>query len=276
MKKIALVCVLSLSNAVLFAQGPGPGFGGRGGDGFGGWGGRGAGMKGAGPGFRKLVTGVPYSATETVTQQQQLAGANAITHTQQSTVARDGQGRVSTAQTITPKNGGTAFTVQTIFDPVAGFQYVLNSSTMTAIQNPLPRNLMNGTRPDRPAPPARPNETTTSLGNQVINGQLTTGTQVTQTIPAGAIGNAQPISVTRTTFISTALQVPVQIKTSDPRFGTTDMELTNIVPAEPNPSQFVVPAGYTVQQEKGRVPGGPGPGGFGPRGAGPKQGRQAQ
>lgn len=276
MKTIKLLLVVSLVGSSLFAQGPGPGFGGRGGDGFGGWGGRGAGMKGAGPGIRKLVTGAPYSATETVTTQQLLPG-NQITHTQQSTVARDGQGRVSTSQVITPRKGGTAFTVQTIFDPVAGFQYVLDSSNMTAIQTALPRNLMNGTRPERPEPAPRPNVATTSLGNQAINGQMAAGTQVTETIPAGAIGNAQPIQVTRVAWISTALQVPVQIKTSDPRFGSTSMDLTNIVPAEPNPSVFLVPAGYTVRQMKGRGPGGFDPaGGFSPKGQGTKRVRPNQ
>jgi hypothetical protein len=62
--------------------------------------------------------------------------------------------------------------------------------------------------------------------------------------------------------------VPVQIKTSDPRNGTSDMELTNIAQSEPSPSLFVVPAGYTVQQGGGRGPGGPRGGGR--RGPGPQ------
>jgi hypothetical protein len=96
-----------------------------------------------------------------------------------------------------------------------------------------------------------------------------TGTTVTETIPAGAIGNSQPIVHTRTTWISTQLSIPVEIKTSDPRFGTTDMELTNILTTEPSASLFVVPSGYTVKQG-GRGGFGPsGPGGPGPRGRRP-------
>ena len=68
-------------------------------------------------------------------------------------------------------------------------------------------------------------------------------------------------------WISTELKVPVQIKSSDPRFGSTDMELTNIAQAEPSASLFVVPAGYTVKTG-GRGPGGPGPAGF--RGGSPQ------
>jgi hypothetical protein len=165
--------------------------------------------------------------------------------------------------------------VESIFDPVAGYRYRLDSATMIAMQAPLPPQRTPG--PNRGTRPANPNVTTTSLGTQTINGVLATGTQVTQTIPAGAIGNAQAIQIVRVEWISTTLQVPVQIKTSDPRFGTTDMELTNIVPAEPNGSLFVVPAGYTTQQMRGgpgsnarQGGGGPaGPAGRARRGGGP-------
>ena len=37
----------------------------------------------------------------------------------------------------------------------------------------------------------------------------------------------------------------------DPRFGTSQTQLTNIVRAEPDPSLFQVPAGYTVTKERG-------------------------
>jgi hypothetical protein len=261
MKKTIAILLMPLFAAGMFAQGPrGGGFGG-----FGGGRGPGGGILGAGPGPRTPVTGAPYSGTETVSSQQSLAGGNQISRTQTSTVARDSQGRVSTSETITPpaSSGKAPFTVQTIFDPVAGYRYVLDSSTMIAMQEPLPKP-RTGTPPARPA---RPNETTTSLGTQTINGVTATGTQITETIPAGAIGNAQPIQVVRVTWISTALQVPVQIKNSDPRFGTNSMELTNIVQGEPSAALFVVPAGYTVKQ------GGRGPGA---RGGGPGPARAAQ
>ena len=70
---------------------------------------------------------------------------------------------------------------------------------------------------------------------------------VTETIPAGAMGNSQANTIVRTTWISTDLKVPVEVKTSDPRFGTTDMELTGILQAEPDPSLFTVPSGYTIK-----------------------------
>lgn len=259
MKKTIAIALIPVFAAAMFAQGPprGGGFGGFGG-------GRGGGMLGAGPGPRTPVTGEPYSATETVTSQQTLAGGNQISRTHTSTVARDSQGRISTSETVTPpaSSGKAAYTEQTIFDPVSGYRYMLNSSTMIAIQETLPPpRTGSGTPPARPTPP---NETTTSLGTAVVNGVPATGTQITETIPAGAIGNTQPIQSVRVTWVSTALQVPVQIKTSDPRFGATDMELTNIAQTEPNGSLFVVPAGYTVKTGGGRGPGGRNGGGPGP------------
>jgi len=252
--KIPVVVIVTLAGAALLvAQGP------RGFGGFGGFGGRGPGVLGAGPGPRTIVTGAPYSATETLSSQQTLATGNQITRSQHSTVARDSQGRLRTEETIPANsaNNTAARTIVTIFDPVAGYGYMLDSSTMTAVQSPLPRPRagMPPTPPARPADQNGPQITTTSLGTQVVNGVVATGTQVTETIPVGAIGNAQAIQIVRVTWISNELKVPVQIRTSDPRFGSTDMELTGIVQAEPNASLFVVPAGYTVQQRN--RPGGP-------------------
>jgi hypothetical protein len=253
--KSTIICLVPIFAVVSLAQGPpgrGRGFGG------GGFGGRGDGILGAGPGSRTPVTGAPYSAIETVQRQQTLANGNQISTKGQSTVYRDSQGRIRTEETITPgaSSGKAARTMVTIFDPVAGNRSVLDSSTMVARQSMLPDFAGRAGNSARPAPPTRPNVTTTSLGTQVINGVQATGTQLTETIPAGAIGNAQAIQVVRITWISTELKVPVEIKTTDPRYGNTDMELTNIVQAEPSASLFVVPAGYTIQQGGGRGPGG--------------------
>jgi hypothetical protein len=222
-------------------------------------------MLGAGPG-RAVVTGAPYSATEVLTEQQTLANGNNISNKWQSNVYRDNQGRTRTEETVTPpaSSGKSAYTIVTIFDPVAGLRYVLDSSTMTARQSPVPR--LPGTPagtppPNRPARTGRPDTTTTDLGTSTINGEAAKGTQLTETIPAGAIGNTQPIQVVRVTWVSTELNVPVQIKSSDPRNGSRDMELTNIAHGEPSASLFVVPAGYTIQQGGGRGPGGPRPNG---------------
>jgi len=272
-KIFTLSIAVPLCAVALFAQGPrggggGRGFGGPGG--FGGFEGRG-GLLGAGT--RTPVTGAPYSATETLTRQQTLSTGNQLSKTQTASVARDSQGRISTSETITPSAalGKPAYTIETIFDPVAGYRYELDSSTMVARQMPLPKP-PSGTPPAH-TPPANPNVSTTSLGMSSVNGVAATGTQITETIPAGAIGNAQPITVTRVTWVSNDLKVPVEIKTSDPRFGSSDLELTNIVTTDPNPSLFTVPSTYTIKTGGRGGPGGPG--GNGRRGPGGNARRQA-
>jgi hypothetical protein len=268
-KTIAFVFALA-SAAGLFAQGPRGGFGP-----MGGFGGPEPGIIAIGPRSRTPVTAMPYSGTEVVTTQNKLADGNTITRTQTTTVARDSNGRVYTSQTITPAaaTGKQPFTISTIYDPVGGVEYRLDSSAMTATQTKLPPARTGGrggsssgtAPPTMPTQPNAPTITTTSLGTSSINGISATGTTVTETIPAGAIGNAQPIQRTRTTWISTQLNIPVQIKTSDPRFGTTDMELTNIQTTEPDAALFLVPSTFAVKQVTGR---GFGPGGPGPRGRG--------
>jgi hypothetical protein len=261
-KKFAALLFVLLPASALLAQGPG---------GPGGPGGRMG--RGPGGGGGALVTGAPYSAVEVVQSQETLADGNVITRKHQTNVYRDSSGRVRTEETITPdaSTGKAPYTVVTILDYVAGKRYELNSSTMVAMESPLhtPRNppapgtaAPQGRRGGGGAQSAqlRPNVVRTQLSPQNVNGVLAAGTQHSESIPAGAIGNTRPIQTSRTTWVSNDLKVPVQIKSSDPRFGTTQMDLTNIVQAEPSASMFVVPAGYTVKT---------GPGFGGPRGGGP-------
>lgn len=215
-------------------------------------------MLGGGP--HSNITGAPYSAVEVVQSQEVLSDGNRIVNKRQTNVFRDTVGRVRTEETITPSaaSGKAPHTLVSILDPVAGYRHVLDSSTMVAHRSPAPRmhsGALSATAHTRPAPAARtngPQAVTTNLGTQMVNGVLATGTQTAETIPAGAIGNAQAIQIVRTVWISNDLKVPVQIKTSDPRFGSTQMDLTNIAQSEPNSTLFVVPAGYTVEAEGGR------------------------
>ncbi len=266
MRKILAVGFV-LSAAMMLAQGPPPA-----GVGFarGAFGGRGLGMMGGGSSY---VTGVPFSAVQVVQSQEALMDGNTITRKYQTSIARDGQGRVRTEETVPGRPGSNTatHTVVTILDYVAQTRYVLDSATMTAYQSPLrtpPANRASALRQGGMVPRVArsggenaPNIARTTLAPQVVNGVLASGTQHVETIPAGQIGNDKPIQITRQTWVSNELQVPVQIRSSDPRFGVTSMELTNIVQAEPNGSLFVVPAGYTVKQGRG----GPGFGGGGQR-----------
>jgi hypothetical protein len=86
------------------------------------------------------------------------------------------------------------------------------------------------------------------LGQQTIAGVLANGTRTTTVIPAGAIGNEQPIQVVSEQWFSPDLQVLVLTKYSDPRSGETTFRLTNAVRTDQPHTLFEVPADYTLQQ----------------------------
>jgi hypothetical protein len=89
--------------------------------------------------------------------------------------------------------------------------------------------------------------TSESLGQQIIEGVTAEGTRTTTVIPAGGVGNAQPITVLAEQWFSPDLQVLVMTRHSDPRTGETVYRLTNIVRGEPDRSMFEVPADYTIK-----------------------------
>ena len=245
MKGLNRLALLTISAAMVLAAQPGPGP-------------RGFGMGGGGRfdmmgmGMRQTVTGAPYSAVESVQEQQTLSGGNVIERQNQSKVYRDSQGRVRIERTMQPPPGSsntTARTEVTIFDPIAGSFSVLNAQKMTAVKSTLPpsneaRHHANGMGRKNPLGAQITSE---NLGTQSIAGVTATGTRNTETIPAGAIGNQQAIQVVREVWISNDLKVPVMIKTTDPRFGTRTMQLSNVVQAEPDASLFQVPSNYSVE-----------------------------
>src|SRR5262249_14168664 len=96
-----------------------------------------------------------------------------------------------------------------------------------------------------------PNVTKTSLGTQTISGVSAEGTRYIHVIPEGKIGNDKPITITREVWYSTDLQMVVQTKHSDPRFGDTSYTLTNIQRTEPPASLFTVPSDYVIKQDAG-------------------------
>ncbi len=99
---------------------------------------------------------------------------------------------------------------------------------------------------------------TESLGRQTVEGVAADGTRTTMTIPAGQIGNEQPIVVVTETWYSPDLQGVVMQKRTDPRMGDTVMRMTNITHAEPARTLFEVPSDYKISDTANRMMRGPG------------------
>ena len=103
--------------------------------------------------------------------------------------------------------------------------------------------------------PGSSGETTREeLGNQTIEGVIANGSRSTTVIPAGAIGNLQPIKIVSEQWMANDLKVLVLTRFSDPRTGETTYKLQNIVRAEPDRSLFSPPPDYTVKDRSVRGP----------------------
>jgi hypothetical protein len=232
----------------------------------------------AGPGFGATVTGAPYSADAVTERVQILLDGNRVVQTTSSTVARDSQGRVRRDESLAialPGGAGKSDgpKIETIDDPVAGIHWTLESQAKTALKMTMPKResaFFTGA-PPLPGPEktwfyssgapgsqiniqmlakhdaeAGVNVSRVDLGTRTIEGVTAQGTRTTRTIPAGEVGNEQPLVITSETWYSPDLKVLVLSKAEDPRIGVTTYRLTNINRAEPAASLFEVPAGYTV------------------------------
>lgn len=89
---------------------------------------------------------------------------------------------------------------------------------------------------------------TEKLDARSFDGVKAEGTRTTVTIPAGEIGNEQPIQIVDEHWYSPELQVVVMTRHSDPRSGETTYRLTNISRTEPAATLFQVPSDYNVKE----------------------------
>ncbi len=206
------------------------------------------------------VTRAPYSAQSTTQRIQMLADGNRIEQTTSASIARDSQGRVRNEAVLggMALPAGNSLHVITIDDPVAGYTYELNSNNKTAFKLPAPKNralekgaytLSTKQMQKIPGGLASPDQNVANadLGTQTMEGVLVQGTRLTRTIPAGSIGNEQPLVITTETWFSPDLKVLVMSKSTDPRIGETTYQLTNIQRSEPSPALFEIPSDYTVK-----------------------------
>jgi hypothetical protein len=203
----------------------------------------------------KVVTNAPYSGVGVTTSQRTLSDGNAINEASCSKVYRDSSGRTRREETRNSATcSATPDTIQ-ISDPVAGVRYAINTQNKTYRQFTIKAPASaSETRPQARTRPANPNEVRTSLPASLIAGTSFSAenTQTVTTIPAGKMGNAQPIAITSTRSYSPDLQIVISSTRTDPRSGVTSYQLSNISTAEPAESLFQLPAGLTLEQGPSR------------------------
>lgn len=89
--------------------------------------------------------------------------------------------------------------------------------------------------------------TTTSLGQKDFDGVRAEGKSTLWVIPAGEVGNRNPIRITSESWYSPDLQVTVYSRYSDPRQGESIYRLAGIRRGEPSAELFKVPEGYETR-----------------------------
>jgi hypothetical protein len=217
--------------------------------------------------FEAPIPHAPYSAVGTTETVQTLADGNRIVHTNTSHYYRDSSGRTRTElsfSAIGPLTLDGTRTVVMISDPVAKQRFVLHpdlkraealpfappaAAASTAGGNSATASASASTAPpaSQCAPPANSERATTvSLGQKTILGLTATGTRVEYTLPAGQIGNEQPITVTSEEWTSNELGVTLSRTQHDPMIGDTQFHLDQVGRTEPDASLFVVPTDYTL------------------------------
>ena len=223
-----------------------------------------------------VVKGAPYSAEAVTEVVRTLSDGNRIVRQSTASVYRDSGGRTRREQGLAMIGAlvGNADEARHVIinDPQGGVSYILNPLSHTAHKLSPHRVQWAGQSPpappdgtfEAPLPPppggaphiafrartrgTMPAPLVESLGKQTIEGVEADGTRSTTTIPAGQIGNEQPIRVVFERWYSSELKVLVQSKRSDPRYGDSTYHLTNIIRAEPAASLFEVPSDFTVTE----------------------------
>lgn len=222
------------------------------------------GMPGA-PG--PVVRGAPYSATMVTETTQVLPDGNRIRQTTTGRFFRDSEGRVRSETSLSglgflsPALAGRGGSVPMVFitDPVSGVSYVLNQRDKSFTKSRVPGGddhsggpqngpgVPKGGRPPQ-GPPRGPNMREESLGRQTLEGVAAYGRRSVMTIPAGQIGNEQPIQIVSERWYSPELRTVVMSRHSDPRSGETVFRVVSITRSEQPLSLFQPPADYQAAE----------------------------
>jgi hypothetical protein len=216
------------------------------------------GEAGAPPNNVRLVTGVPYSARGTSETVTTLPDGNRVVRQNTIRLWRDSDGRTRSEFSLSSIGGPRPLelntTVTVIDDPEARERYLMQPGDKVAHTLPIvPCRVDVGLEPDLsvgpPRPPGLPMKVSkpVKLGERKVDGETIAGSRVEATIPAGAIGNEQPIKMSAEQWYGKDLQVVVEATYRDPRTGETRYKLSDIRRAEPDAKLFRVPDNYTKQ-----------------------------
>jgi hypothetical protein len=223
----------------------------------------------------RAEVGKPYSATVVTQTTQTFADGTHVSQTDTLVQYRDAEGRTRDERPKTNRGAVEIPPMVMIRDPVAGTSYQVDPVNKTAVKLVTAGIAVAGgggggggggvavavgggggarggvitqgggvymTEVAR----KNPNNLVEDLGTTMVNGVPAQGTRVTTVVPAGAIGNDREFRSTSERWFSPDLNLMVKSVNTDPRFGTTVHEMTNISRLPPDPALFTVPGDYKI------------------------------
>lgn len=204
------------------------------------------------------VVGLPFSADQSVRTVQHLATGAVLSSEIKGHIYRsaDGVERYDGAIVSTDPAHPEPVLQALILDHAKRTSILLNSKLKTATLQHLPAQAAVSVSFLPQRPPTYQNKlikpenpTTEDLGKKTLGMRTILGKRVTGVIPAGTVGNDQPLQVTAEVWFAPDLKLIVNQIDKNPLAGERTYELTNIRGDEPDPSLFQVPDGYTLKEQ---------------------------
>lgn len=215
----------------------------------------------AGTNFGPL--GQPFSADVIDETDKFLADGNHIHRETHGKIFCDSQGRRRVEREFETFNSAMKGPVLvTIWDPLAGQSVFLNLEKKTAtvtrfngsenaiassVNTPNQKNMAVPRNSTTDSGSEQSKTSVQGLGIREIEGFSVTGSRRTTTIPAGAMGNDQPLTTSMESWHSSDLNTEVLSINENPESGKRVHKLVNIHTGNPDPLLFQVPADFTVK-----------------------------
>lgn len=203
------------------------------------------------------VTGLPFSAEQSVHMVQHLANGVALKSEVKGHVYRSTAGveRYEGVMPVTDPTRPEPTTMIYILDRTKHTSVLLNTKLKTATVEHLPATatvaiqFLQLPRPRVPNQPAKKDSVVTDLGTRMQGLLSLKGKRSTGTIAAGAMGNDAPLYITTDVWVAPSLKLIVNQVEQNPLVGERTYELTNIRGDEPDAALFEIPEGYTVKDK---------------------------
>jgi hypothetical protein len=193
----------------------------------------------------------PFTAKTSTDWTRTTADGSSVKLHLDANIARDSAGRVYRERRgFVPSGSNVPSPLHEIliYDPVSSIETVCSVAAHHCVaHNFRPRtsfviapagSLANGTRFLTREP----------LGADTIAGLEVTGTRETLTMNPGVAGNDRPLVSTREFWYSADLENNLAVTRNDPTEGRQVIRLREVSRSEPDPSQFAIPSGFSLEQ----------------------------